>query len=398
MIVSGFVVEKDRVRAEVRWEEAGRDTQEIFVSEVKWEESGRDIKEIFSHEHDLCADPNAFLILCFLPAWHAGERRIVIEGGEICPVLRANLTATSQTLMRWHRLADPPSIEASTETRLPGERVGLFLSGGIDSLACLRSNLQRIPRSHPEAVSAAILVGGSTGDRKFMRLRKVHEIIALEAGVQPIALRTNAQSLHNNNMSFYINIYHGAFLAGLAHFLGGRLRKVKISATFDAANLEPWGSHPLLDPFYSSAHMTIDHCGLEMSRLAKTAIVAEWPVALDHVYVCVSSKSVGENCGRCEKCLRTMLALIALGKLNATAAFPRRDLRAEDLTNLKIENAYQASCYRDLLLPLRDRGRSDLTAVLERKLAPPTRLSQLVRTARIALRPAKRLFKAAIPR
>ena len=381
MIVSGFIAEENSVRAQVRWEDAGRDTQEIFVQ-----------------GHDLCADPNAFLILCFLPAWHAGERRIVIEDGGICPVLRANLAAVSQTLIRWHRLADPPRIEASTETRLPGERVGLFLSGGIDSLASLRSNLQRIPRSHPETVSAAILVGGTTPERKFTRLREAHGIISHATGVQSVALRTNAQSLHNNNMSFYINIYHGAFLAGLAHFLGGRLRKVKISATFDAANLEPWGSHPLLDPFYSSAHMAIDHDGLEMSRLAKTAIVADWPVALDHVKVCGATESVGENCGRCEKCLRTMLALIALGKLNATAAFPAPDLRAEDLTNLKIGNAYQASCYRDLLLPLRDRGRSDLAAVLERKLAPPTRLRRLVRTARIILRPANRVFKAAISR
>lgn len=381
MIVSGFKAEEDRVRAQVRWEEAGRDTQEIFV-----------------RGPDLCADPNAFLILCFLPAWQAGERRIVIEDSGICPVLRANLAAASQTLTRWNRLADPPRIEASTETRLPGEKVGLFLSGGIDSLASLRSNLQRIPRSHPETVSAAILVGGSTSESKFTRLSEAHEIIAHEAGVQLISLRTNAQSLHNNDMSFYINIYHGAFLAGLAHFLGGRLRKVKISATFDAANLEPWGSHPLLDPFYSSAHMAIDHCGLEMSRLAKTAIVAEWPVALDHVNVCVSPNSVGENCGRCEKCLRTMLALIALGKLNATAAFPRRDLRAEDLANLKLENAYQASCYHDLLLPLRDRGRSDLAAVLERKLAPPTRLSWLLRKAHTILQPAKSAFKSVVSR
>lgn len=381
MIVSRFIAEEECVRAEVRWEEAARDAQEIFV-----------------RGPDLCVDPNAFLILCFLPAWHAGERRVVIEDGGICPVLHANLAAASQTLTRWHRLADPPSIEASAETRLPAEKVGLFLSGGIDSLASLRTSLQRVPRSHPETISAAILVGGSTSESKFIRLKEVHEIIAHEAGVEPIALRTNAQSLHKNNMSFYINIYHGAFLAGLAYCLGGRFRKVKISATFDAANLEPWGSHPLLDPFYSSAHMAIDHHGLEMSRLDKTAIVADWPVGLDHVNVCVSPEAVGENCGRCEKCLRTMLALTALGRLNATAAFPRRELRAEDLMDLEIGNAYQASCYRDLLQPLCDRGRSDLAAVLERKLAPPTRVRRLVTTARATLRPAKRLFKTVLPR
>jgi hypothetical protein len=93
-----------------------------------------------------------------------------------------------------------------------------------------------------------------------------------------------------------------------------------------------------------------------------------------------------------------MLALTALGKLNATAAFPRRDLRAEDLADLEIGNAYQASCYRDLLLPLRDRGRSDLAAVLERKLAPPTRLRRFVRTARTSFRPVKSVFKAVISR
>ena len=205
-----------------------------------------------------------------------------------------------------------------------------------------------------------------------MRLREVHEIIAREAGVEPIALRTNAQSLHNNDMSFYINIYHGAFLAGLAHCLGGRLRKVKISATFDAAEPGTLGfasaARPVLQqrPYGDRPSWAGD-----VALRQDAAIVSDWPVGLDHVNVCVSPEAVGENCGRCEKCLRTMLALTALGKLDATAAFPRRDLRAEDLTNLEITNAYQASCYRDLLQPLRDRGRSDLAAALERKLFSP---------------------------
>lgn len=380
MIISHFKADQDQVSAQVKWEEADREDLSLFVQ-------GK----------DLVADPNAFLILSFLPAWLAGEKRIVVEGGDICPVLQANLAAVSQTIRRWHSYPDPPRIEASNGTRLPSGGVGLFVSGGIDSLASLRCNLQRIPRSHPEAISSIILVAGSTSERKFERLNEVHEVIAREAGVQPIALRTNAQSLHGNDIAFYINVYHGAFLAGLAHCLGARLRKVKISATFDAANLKPWGSHPLLDPFYSSAHMAIEHNGLEMSRFAKTAVVAEWPEGLRHVNVCVSPDAVGENCGRCEKCLRTMLALTALGRLETTSAFPLRALRSEDIEGLTIENAYQASCYRDVIAPLRDRGRSDLADLLERKLAPPTPLNQLAGMARSRLQPARRLLKAAFP-
>jgi hypothetical protein len=365
---------------------------------VKWEDAKRDTLDLFVEGEDLVADPNAFLILSYLPAWQAGEKRVLVEGGDTCPILQANLAAVSQTLERWHGYSNPPRIEASNATRLPAGSVGLFVSGGIDSLASLRCNLQRIPRSHPEAISAIVLVAGSTSERKFERLNEVHEMIAREAGVQPIALRTNAQLLHENNMPFYINVYHGAFLSGLAHCLGGRLRKVKISATFDAANLKPWGSHPLLDPFYGSAHMTIEHSGLEMSRFAKTAVVAEWPEGLCHVNVCVSPDAVGENCGRCEKCLRTMLALMALGKLETAAAFPRRSLQAEDIADLKIENAYQASCYRDVLVPLREQGRADLAVVLERKLASPTTASRLAGRVRSGLRPARRFLGAAFAR
>lgn len=380
MIISHFKADQDQVSAQVKWEEVDRDDLNLFVQ-------GK----------DLVADPNAFLILSFLPAWLAGEKRIVVEGGDICPVLQANLAAVSQTIRRWHRYPDPPRMETSNGTRLPAGGVGLFVSGGIDSLASLRCNLQQIPRSHPEAISSIILVAGSTSERKFAQLNKVHEEIAREAGVQPVALRTNAQSLHGNDIAFYINVYHGAFLSGLAHCLGGRLRKVKISATFDAANLKPWGSHPLLDPFYSSAHVAIEHNGLEMSRFAKTAVVAGWPEGLRHVNVCVSPDAAGENCGRCEKCLRTMLALTALGKLKTATVFPLRELRGQDIADLKIENAYQASCYRDLIVPLSDQGRSDLADVLRRKLAPPTPLDQLARIARSRLRPAGRFLKAGFP-
>ena len=62
--------------------------------------------------------------------------------------------------------------------------------------------------------------------------------------------------------------------------------KAYIALSYDAAHLHPWGSHPLLDTYYSSAHFQIEHHGLEMSSFEKTALVADWPIALKNVRVC----------------------------------------------------------------------------------------------------------------
>src|SRR5690349_8585858 len=123
MIVSGIRAEEDGIHADVRWEDTDRPPLDLYV-----------------RGPDLRADPNGFLLLCFLPAWQAGERRVAIEGG-ICPVLKANLSAAAQTLARWHRMGATPAIEGPTETRLPQGRIGQFLSGGVDSLASLRIGL-----------------------------------------------------------------------------------------------------------------------------------------------------------------------------------------------------------------------------------------------------------------
>jgi hypothetical protein len=78
------------------------------------------------------------------------------------------------------------------------------------------------------------------------------------------------------------------------------------------------GSHPLTDPLWSTEGTEIVHEGAEVGRADKVAKIAENPAALACLMVCANS--VTSNCGRCEKCLRTMIALRALGV--STTAFP----------------------------------------------------------------------------
>lgn len=347
---------------------------------ITWENSDRQPSEITfesSENYDLTPDPNGFLLACYLPAWNAGETRVAIDQG-VCPILRGNLSAVTQTLSLWypHMRAAPPIIEARDLPSGPQGDVASFLSGGIDSLATIRSNHLALPPRHPERISSAILIDyrGISGvsedetDARFRERSAIVRRICADASIQPISIITNARTL-DASMQFWMNAYHGSLLAGTAYFLRQRLRKVHIASTFDARNLSSWGSHPLLDPYYSSSYLQISHHGLEMSRFEKTALVADWPIALSNLNVCVSRRSEGRNCGQCEKCIRTMLALLGLDKLTQCEAFHKKEMDARDLEQLNISNEYQASCYRDLVVPLRVRGRNDLSTLVETKLS-----------------------------
>ena len=114
--------------------------------------------------------------------------------------------------------------------------------------------------------------------------------------------------------------------------------------------------------------MRIRQEGIALSRLEKTKLVAEWDVALQNIKVC-NRNWPGDNCGRCEKCTRVMLSLLALGVLEKTHAFPVNDVSEEQvMAGLKITNPYRLATYQDMLAPLEAKGRSDLTRAIRLKI------------------------------
>ena len=92
------------------------------------------------------------------------------------------------------------------------------------------------------------------------------------------------------------------------------------------------------------------------------------------------------NCGECEKCLRTMLALVALGKLDRAPTFWTPDVPAM-LEPSAIENPIGLHYYTECAEALIVRERHDLVASTppkNRRLSssrPPTRVLALTRRA-----------------
>jgi hypothetical protein len=202
-------------------------------------------------------------------------------------------------------------------------------------------------------------------------------VLAEDAGVTLIPIYTNIRSLgpeDNAEFSgkFWINEFMGATFSAIAHALSERLTEVSINACHDIPNIIPYSSHPLVNPNYSSRDLRIRHEGITMSRFEKTKLVAGWDLALQHLRVCNRTELYQPglfNCGKCEKCVRTMLALLASGVLERTDVFPIRDVN-EELVRTAVKLAPNTfPLYGELLVPLEEKGRHDLVRAIKLKIA-----------------------------
>lgn len=103
--------------------------------------------------------------------------------------------------------------------------------------------------------------------------------------------------------------------------------------------------------------LVIDGC--QYRRTQKTANIADWNIAQKYLNVCVNSED-GTNCSVCSKCMRTLISLDAMGKLDDFAGVFNLDVYrhhaffhklyfksntkklgfAEDISNLCIKQGY----------------------------------------------------------
>jgi hypothetical protein len=369
MKIGKFVVDRmgdrKRVSAAVTWEDCDRPPCEIyFETDYRFAES-------------LWCNPHAFVVGCVIPAFVLGEARVLVEEA-ICPELREGLTTALMWLRHWFYPSDrklpriEAKVEASARQRATAARAGLLFSGGVDSLSVLRWNRLHVPLEHPASIKDGVLIFGLQGEDAQMR-REIEaqlSVVAEEAGIVLVPIATNlVQSL--GDVVPWEERWEASVLASVAHTLAGRLTQVSIASTHDIRNMFPLGTHPVLDPNFGSSDLRIRHEGIMLSRLAKTKLIAEWETALQNLRVCnvvpfAKKTSQGTlNCGKCEKCLRTKLAMLVLGVLHRTRVFPEKEVSAEMLRALRFRDiGHVADFYGELIPFLQDQGRTELISAV----------------------------------
>jgi hypothetical protein len=356
-----------RASARVTWEDSARPPFEVGF------ETPAEAGDRFE------ANPNAFLTACYFPAIRQREERVLVDG-EICPRLAEGLLAAAHLLSEWW---GPPRrtipIEAVRRTAsMPAgtPREALFLSAGVDSLALLHENRRTFPGGHPGAFADGLHITGllfpGRRDSEVLKSHFSSELrvlgeIASDAGIGLVEVRTNLRDLETDQ-GFLADEWIGAALASAAHLFDSRWSGVTFASGRDIPHLQPRGTHPLLDPCFSTSATEIRHWGILHSRLEKIRQIADWEAAIRRLMVCFNAPVDWPNCGRCEKCVRTMAELAAVGLLEVATQFPEKRLRPDAIRALSL-TALVEDYWSDLLPAFAARGESAIVAAIEDRLA-----------------------------
>lgn len=280
------------------------------------------------------------------------QEEFVLEGEVSRDLLDAGYGKVEPVLLRWHRHDLKPAratgltVVDAAAPRSPG--VGCLFSGGVDSSYSIIKNLDSI--THLVFVHGFELDWRRTdlADRALDGLRRTAGLIDRPL----LVLRTNLQEplihlvmrsgeLGRARPGFLADHYFGTMLVTFNLCLRGILGRAIIPASWSYEHMEPHGSHPLIDPAWTTPTMEIVLDGCEADRIGKLRLIMERrPEMLRELRVCVLPPDQGKvNCGRCSKCLRTMLEMRVAGAEDYSNFVRPLDLELARCTKFSLNGA-----------------------------------------------------------
>jgi len=220
---------------------------------------------------------------------------------------------------------DWPHLDVAAPTvqvPAPAQRgTGLFFSRGLDSMWSLFRG--GMPVQHLLGIDWEDAPLASDGTRAIMRGTKA---AAADLRLPLHRVSSNYRQFSDDVIGWDDAV--GPTLASFALLLAPLVDQVIISATLPGHLLRPKGTHPDLDPLWSSAATRVLHFGVELGRCDKAAAVADEPFVQRWLKVCWEREGDG-NCGMCPKCQMTMSNFAAVGRLDAVASLFDAPLSAE---------------------------------------------------------------------
>jgi hypothetical protein len=278
-------------------------------------------------------DATAFLLVALPLALYRGED-LQVDGAVSAQTLRQ-----TERIQAIYAAWDPTvrrcrvRVAGEAPVRTVAEGQGCLFSRGVDSMYSATST-DSGPLTHLVFCDTLEpLQDAQTRAQEWPSVVRAAEHI----GLPVVRISTNlrdpgAQLIDYQDM-------HGAGIAFMGHSLSGGLGRVVVPADITYSIAGASGSHALLDPFFGSEWLTFDRRGMELGRPGKIReLVATHSELLPYLKVCYS-ENTHANCGRCRKCLMTMISLQSAGALKRASLFPDeidvdvlRKIRIEDLS------------------------------------------------------------------
>ena len=151
-------------------------------------------------------------------------------------------------------------------------------------------------------------------------------LLAVATNLRQIGLKRTRERLAQRGTPFTFmerDCYFGAFLVAAGLSLRPNFDRLVVAAGGSWEQVVPHGSHPLMEPKWSTSSMSVELDGLEADRIDKMERLGElYPEALRQLRVCTPQTGNELNCGHCMKCLRTMAELRSAELQELATSFP----------------------------------------------------------------------------
>lgn len=213
-----------------------------------------------------------------------------------------------------------------------GGLIGTGISCGVDNLTTIYDNF--INEDDPNfKINALFFVNtGTHGDyenvstkERFLDRAKMNSLAAKELGLPMYLIDTNFHAFTHKvgeqivghlaiyscfiGLQKYIHRYYISS-CGLSYDEIADYRKY--SRDFDIAEYcEDYMLHLI-----STENFELVSDGCQYTRIEKEERIANWPFAWKYLNVCVTPVDHGKNCSCCSKCMRTLIPLDTMGKID----------------------------------------------------------------------------------
>lgn len=301
------------------------------------------------------------------------------------PVDSLLLTRMDEVLRLWRQWSPRMhvvAISAPEAEQLASSRakpVAAFFSAGVDSFfTALR---------YPECRHFILCQGFDFPVRNSEAFARHAERVSLTArnmGGELVVVRTNLRETRWAKTPWEL-ISHGPALNAVGLLLEQHFGTVLIPSTYDFTTLHPWGSHPLLDPLYSTHGLQFMHDGSAYTRVQKTRTIARHEVVRESLHVCFRGQNQkgqdDRNCSRCSKCYRTMLTLDLLGLLGKCPTFTPLD--PMQIPNLYLETEGDRAFFKEIRQLATEVDRFDIVKLLDQAARRSRWVNQLRATLEV---------------
>lgn len=296
-------------------------------------------------------DRHDFVVLALIFAAMRSGCDLHVEGRLSSALLR-NLEEFQRAWSAW-RPARYRQVRISCEEEVAAlmpvqrHRAVLAYSGGVDSSFVLARLLHPLAGEPAHELVTAVMIHGFD-----IPLAAVAGFAAAEArvretmtapGVPLTVVRTDMRETLSRHWADEFAAVIAGSLALFQPIAGTGL----VGSDGDYVDfLLPWGSNMITNPMLSSDAFCFETVGDAVPRTERVRRIAQYPAIADRLRVCWGDKMPGENCGHCEKCVRTKLNFLVLSEavptsLGASPGFA-------DIVGVVVEERRKLFSFREL--------------------------------------------------